>query len=98
VRKILDGGRYITPTLGEQLALQAHHDAGATPHETLSDREYDVMGRIASGYTVGEIAEQLSLSVKTISTYRSRILEKLSVRNNADIVRYAIRNGLVDCS
>jgi two-component system, NarL family, invasion response regulator UvrY len=98
VRKILDGGRYITATLGEQLASHAHHDPCGTPHETLSDREYDVMGRIASGNTVGEIADQLSLSVKTISTYRSRVLEKLRLRNNAEIVRYAIRNGLVDCS
>jgi len=65
------------------------------PHETLSDREYEVMSYIASGKTVTEIAEELSLSVKTISTYRARVLEKLAVKNSAKIVQYAIRNGLV---
>ena len=67
----------------------------ATPHETLSNREYDVMCRIASGKTVTEIARELSLSVKTISTHRTRILKKLGVRNNAEIAKYAIQNQLV---
>jgi two-component system invasion response regulator UvrY len=65
------------------------------PHETLSDREYEVMSYIASGKTVTEIAEELSLSAKTISTYRGRVLEKLGAKNSAKIVQYAIRNGLV---
>jgi two-component system invasion response regulator UvrY len=95
IRKILAGGRYVSPALAEQLALGVTKDFSRTPHERLSDREYEVMSRIASGKTVTEIAEELSLSAKTISTYRTRVLEKLGVKNNAKIVQYAIRNGLV---
>ena len=95
VRKILAGGRYVSPTLAEKLALTVGKDSTRTPHETLSDREYEVMCRIASGKTVTEIAGELSLSAKTISTYRVRVLEKLGVKNSAEIVQYAIRNGLV---
>jgi two-component system invasion response regulator UvrY len=95
VRKILAGGRYVSPALAEKLALGVTKDFTRTPHETLSDREYEVMSRIASGKTVTEIGEELSLSVKTISTYRARVLEKLGVRNSAEIVQYAIRNDLV---
>jgi two-component system, NarL family, invasion response regulator UvrY len=95
VRKVLAGGRYVSPGLAEKLALGVTKDLTRTPHETLSDREYDVMSRIGSGRTVTEIAEDLSLSAKTISTYRARVLEKLGVKNSAEIVQYAIRNGLV---
>jgi two-component system invasion response regulator UvrY len=95
IHKILAGGRYVSPTLAEKLALSVRKDFTRTPHETLSDREYEVMCRIASGKTVTEIAEELSLSAKTISTYRVRILEKLGVKNSAEIARYAIRNQLV---
>jgi two-component system invasion response regulator UvrY len=95
VRKILAGGRYVSPTLAEALAMGVTKDLTRTPHETLSDREYEVMSRIASGKTVTEIGEELSLSPKTVSTYRSRVLLKLSVKNSAAIVQYAIRNGLV---
>ena len=95
IRKILAGGRYVSPTLAEKLALSVRKDFARTPHETLSDREYEVMCRIASGKTVTEIAGELSLSAKTISTYRARILEKLGVKNSAVITRYAIRTGLV---
>jgi two-component system invasion response regulator UvrY len=95
VRRVLAGGRYVSPALAEKLALGVTKDLTRAPHETLSDREYDVMCRIASGRTVGEIAEDLSLSAKTISTYRVRVLEKLAVKNSAAIVQYAIRNGLV---
>lgn len=95
VRKVLAGGRYVSPALGEKLALRVTHDLTRAPHETLSDREYDVMARIASGKTVTEIGGELSLSVKTISTYRARVLEKLGVRNSAEIVQYALHNGLV---
>jgi len=95
IRKILAGGRYVSPALAEHLALGVKKDLTRTPHETLSDREYEVMSYIASGKTVTEIAEELSLSVKTISTYRARVLEKLGVKNSAKIVQYAIRNGLV---
>jgi len=95
IRKILAGGRYVSPALAEKLALGVTKDPTRMPHETLSDREYEVMSRIASGKTVTEIAEELSLSAKTISTYRARILDKLGVKNSAEIVQYAIRNGLV---
>jgi two-component system invasion response regulator UvrY len=95
IRKILAGGRYVSTTLAEKLALSVRKDFTRTPHETLSDREYEIMCRIASGRTVTEIAGELSLSVKTISTYRARILEKLGVKNSAEITRYAIGNGLV---
>ena len=95
IRKVLAGGRYVSSALAEKLALGVKKDPTRTPHETLSDREYEVMSRIASGKTITEIAEELSLSAKTISTYRTRILEKLSVKNSAEIVLYAVRNGLV---
>jgi two-component system, NarL family, invasion response regulator UvrY len=95
IRKVLAGGRYVSPALAEKLALGVNKDLTRTLHEMLSDREYDVMSRIASGKTVTEIAGELSLSAKTISTYRARVLEKLGVRNSAEIVQYAIRNGLV---
>jgi two-component system invasion response regulator UvrY len=97
VQKIMAGGRYVSPALAEQLAAEAAKDLGRTPEQTLSDREYEVTCLIALGRTVTEIASELALSVKTISTYRARILEKLSVRNNAEVVHYAVRNGLVDC-
>jgi two-component system, NarL family, invasion response regulator UvrY len=95
IRKILAGGRYVSSALAEKLALGVRRDPTRMPHETLSDREYEVMSRIASGKTVTEIAGELSLSPKTISTYRARVLEKLGARNSAEIVQYAIRNGLV---
>jgi len=95
IHKILAGGRYVSPALAEKLASSVRKDFTRTPHETLSDREYEVMCRIASGKTVTEIAGELSLSAKTISTYRVRILEKLGVKNSAEIARYAIRNQLV---
>jgi two-component system invasion response regulator UvrY len=95
LRKIMAGGRYVSPALAEMLALGVTKDLTLTPHETLSDREYEVMSRIASGKTVTEIAEELSLSPKTISTYRTRVLEKLGLKNSAAIVQYVIRNGLV---
>jgi DNA-binding NarL/FixJ family response regulator len=95
IRKILAGGQYVSPALAEKLALGVRTDLTRTPHETLSDREYEVMSRIGVGKTVTEIADELTLSAKTISTYRARVLEKLSVKNSAEIVQYAIRNGLV---
>jgi len=94
IHKILDGGRYVSPALAEKLALVVGTDLTRPPHKMLSDCEYAVMARIASGKTVKEIGNDLSLSAKTISTYRARVLEKLSVKNSAEIVQYAIRNGL----
>jgi two-component system invasion response regulator UvrY len=95
IRKILAGGRYVSPSLAERLALNVRTDLTRTPHETLSDRQYEIMCRIASGKTVTEIAGELSLSVKTVSTHRARILEKLGLKTSAQITRYAIRNNLV---
>ena len=95
VRTVSEGRRYVSTSLAERLAFDLAGNAGRLPHELLSDREYQVMCRIASGKTVTEIAEELSLSVKTISTYRSRLLEKMSLKNNAELTHYAIQNQLV---
>jgi two-component system invasion response regulator UvrY len=94
VRRVLAGGRYVSGSLAERLAGELKPSAGRMPHETLSDREYQVMRMLAAGKTVKEIGEELSLSVKTISTYRSRVLEKMRLRNNAEIARYAVENRL----
>lgn len=96
IRKVSWGGKYISSSLAEKLAFKLEVGREQAPHETLSDREYQVMCRIASGKTVMEIAQELSLSEKTISTYRSRILEKMEMKNNAELTYYAIKNGLVD--
>lgn len=95
VRKVLAGGKYISPSVAEKLA-EAVGEKGTLPgHENLSDREMEVLQQIAAGHTVSEIAHELSLSVNTISTYRTRLLEKLQLNNNAELTRYAIENGLV---
>lgn len=95
VRRVYRGGKYVSPTLAEHLAK--HFDGGGqgAPHELLSDREFEVMRRLGSGLTVSQIAGELALSPKTVSTYRARILEKMSVASNADLVRYAARHGLI---
>jgi two-component system invasion response regulator UvrY len=95
VRQILAGERYLSPALTEKLTVGVTKGLVRTPHETLSEREYGVMSRIASGKTATQIGDELSLSVKTIGLYRSRVLKKLGVRNSAEIVQYAVRNGLV---
>jgi two-component system invasion response regulator UvrY len=95
VHLILSGRKFITSTLAEQLALLLEHPTEQAPHESLSDREYQTMLLIASGKTISEIAEQLSLGVPTISTYRSRILEKTGMKTSAEITSYAIRNNLI---
>ena len=96
VRKVLAGGKYISASLGESLAADLDHDFSRPLHECLSNREYDVLLRIASGKTVSEIAEEIHLSVKTISTYRARILEKMRMRNNAELTQYGMREKLVE--
>lgn len=96
IRKVSQGGRYISSSLAERLAYELDFRSEKMPHETLSDREFQVLCMLASGKTVKEIAEELSLSVKTVSTYRSRILEKMKMRNNAELTHYAIANRLVD--
>jgi two-component system invasion response regulator UvrY len=89
------GGKYISPSLAEKLAFELEVGREQAPHEALSDREYQVLCMIASGKTVMEIAQELTLSEKTISTYRSRILEKMNMKNNAELTYYAIKNQLV---
>lgn len=96
IRKAHLGRKYVSPSLAEKLAFDLEIDDKRPLHETLSDREYQVMCMIASGKTVTEIAKELSLSVKTISTYRSRLLKKMRMENNAELIRYAIKNQLVD--
>jgi DNA-binding NarL/FixJ family response regulator len=96
VRKVLAGGKFISASLGESLAADLDRDFSKPLHECLSDREYHVMLRIASGKTVSEIAEEIHLSVKTISTYRARILEKMRMKNNAELTQYGMREKLVE--
>jgi two-component system invasion response regulator UvrY len=96
IRKVSQGGKYVSSSLAEKLAVYMETDFEKPVHETLSDREYQVMLMIASGKTVKQIADKLSLSVKTISTYRARILNKTGLKNNAKITYYAIKNALVD--
>ena len=96
IRKVSIGGKYISSSLAEKLAFDLEIDSGKPPHETLSDREFEVMCLIASGKTVTEIADEMVLSVKTISTYRSRILEKMRMKTNAELTYYSIKNQLVD--
>jgi len=96
IRKVSLGRKYVSPSLAEKLAFDLEIDAEKPLHETLSDREYDVMCMIASGKMVTKIAEELFLSVKTISTYRYRILEKMKMKRNAELIRYGIQHRLVD--
>ena len=96
IRQISQGKKYISPSLAEKLAIDLELSPDKLPHEILSDREYQVMCMIASGKTLKEIADGLSLSIKTISTYRSRILEKMNMKTNAELTHYAIKNNLVD--
>jgi two-component system, NarL family, invasion response regulator UvrY len=96
VRKVLAGGRYVSASLAEKLAMNIDHPSDQPAHQTLSDREFQVLRMIGSGKTVSEIAAELSLSVKTVSTYRARILEKMGLHTNAEITRYAFENKLVE--
>ncbi len=93
--KVAAGGRYVSSALAEKLVLDIERGTDRPPHEALSDREFEVMCLIASGKTVREIALLLSLSDKTISTYRARILEKMDMRTSAELTHYAIQNALV---
>jgi len=95
IRKIARGGRYVSMALAEQLALDLSTGEERPLHERLSDREFEIMSLIASGKSVGQIAEELSLSVKTISTYRARVMEKLKIHNDAELIRYALEHELV---
>jgi len=96
IRKVSLGRKYVTSSLAEKLAFDLETDIEKPLHETLSDREYQVMCIIASGKTANEVAEELFLSIKTVSTYRSRILEKMKMKSNAELTYYAIKHRLVE--
>jgi len=94
IRKVVNGGRYVSPSLAERFAFELSGDVKMSPHEMLSDREYEVMVMLGSGKSPGDIATALSLSVKTINTYRARMLQKLGLNNNAELIRYVMKNRL----
>jgi len=96
INKVLAGGRYVSASLAEKMAHYLAVDTGKPPHERLSDREFQVMRLISSGKTVREIAEENSLSVKTVRTYRQRILEKMGLKRDAELTRYALKHQLVE--
>ena len=96
IRRVHRGGRYVSPTLAERLAAQLGHEFVGAPHEQLSDREFDVLRGLGTGRSVKEIAAAMGLSPKTVSTYRTRLMEKLGFATNADLVRYSAEHGLID--
>lgn len=96
VRRIQAGGRYVSAKLAEELAFDLGRRRDAPAHELLSDREFQVLRMIASGMTVKQIADEIALSVKTVSTYRARILEKTGMKTTGELIRYALQSGLVD--
>jgi len=96
VSRLARGGKYFGPEVLERVALGLHPDREDRPHERLSDREYQVLRMIGGGKTVSEIATELTLSVKTVSTYRARVLEKMKMRTNAELTHYAVRHGLAE--
>ena len=96
IKKVIGGGRYVSPALAERMATYLTIDLQKAPHERLSDREFLILRTIASGKQVGQIAKELSLSVSTVSTYRARILEKMDMKNNAELTHCALQQELVD--
>ncbi len=96
IRKVVAGGHYVSAVLGEKLAVNLKTDSQKPAHELLSDREYEVLRLMASGNTVSEIADTLHLSVTTVSTYRARLLEKMRLKNNAELIRYGLEYKLTD--
>lgn len=96
VRKIAGGGKHVSTALAEQLAAELTDGSGKLPHESLSDREFQVMRLFASGRKSSEIAEQLAVSVNTVNTYRMRILEKMKMQSNVELSRYALEHGLIE--
>jgi len=96
IKKVLAGGKYISAAVAEKLVFDLENAGDRPLHETLSDREYQILRMIASGKEVGEIADELSLSIKTVSTYRARVLNKMKMNTNAQLTFYAIKNRLVD--
>ena len=96
VRKVIAGGRYVTPSLAEKLAATLSGEASVSPHESLSNRELEVLRLVAAGKTIKEVAAELSLSEKTIATYRLRLANKMGLSTNVELARYAIQHKLVD--
>lgn len=96
VRKLASGGRFVTAEVAEALASIVAGEAKGVAHERLSDREFEVMRMLASGKTVSQVAQELSLSVKTVSTHRTRILQKMCMKTNAELMHYAVKNHLVE--
>ncbi len=96
IRQVASGKKYVSPSLAEELANAIGDDSERPPHEKLSDREYQTLCMIASGKTPTEIAEALNLSVKTVSVYRTRLLEKMNLRNNAELTHYGLKHGLAE--
>jgi len=96
IRRVLAGGRYVSTAFAEKLASDLRGDPGRPIHESLSNREFEVLRMIASGKTNSQMAEELHLSLTTVSTYRARILEKMGMANNAELMRYALQNRLID--
>ena len=95
VQRVLQGRKYISPFLAEKMVTDLHQNHAKPPHQMLSDREFHVFKLIAEGKAISEIAEQLSLSITTVSTYRSRILSKMNMKTNAELTRYALGNKLI---
>ena len=96
IRRIAAGGAYVSPETAERLVLDSAPGAEVAPHTLLSDREFQVLQSIAGGKTVTEIAQQLSLSVKTVSTHKTRLMEKMGLANQAELIRYAIENNIIN--
>ena len=96
IRRVYKGHKYVTESLAEKLALELEQGVSQPPHEALSDREYQVFRMLGSGTSVGAIAAELALSPKTVSTYRTRILEKMHFSSNTELIRYALETGLAD--
>ena len=96
IRKIASGGAYVSAEVAEQLALRAMPGSAALPHESLSAREFEVMQLLVAGTSVTAIAAQINLSVKTVSTHKANLMDKMGLKNQSELVRYAIRHGLVD--
>jgi two-component system, NarL family, invasion response regulator UvrY len=95
IRKICSGSKYVSESLAERLLIEVHNPSASDPHSLLSDREFEILCLIGSGYTLTGMAQKLSLSAKTVSTYRSRILLKMGMRNNAELTTYVIKKGLI---
>lgn len=96
IRQVADGKKYVSPTVAQQLVAALADDSEKPPHERITDREYQVLVLISAGNTLSQVAERLNLGVATVSTYRARLLEKLSLRNTAELIRYGLEHGLVD--